>query len=343
MTKKKNQKANGKQQQPKPKNKVRNHGGVDPCTYKYTAAKMDPFNHHAFGACIPQGDGGRTFKFSTRLIASVQAITAGDALLFIISPSAASDVPSVQYHSNAAALTTTLNAITWGPNNLTATGSMFTNSDFGSGALEQRLVGCGVRLYNTTSRFAAAGDVTGHTVVNAGGILDGTKTATDYYPFINTRYRTAASAGNNPLELTYTIDQYTDETTWRNTSMAYDTVTSNYTGGTRVGSAFVGIQGVAGEKVSVRLELICHWEARGRSVTLAGTVNKPQPENAAKAFAATTAAARSAGPELTLGETILNEALRFGFGKIGLSAPSVKDLRTQFFDAKEAWADAMFF
>jgi len=276
----------------------------DPCLDAYGHALANGFSPQAKGACIPDGKGGATVKITTVLKAPVTAPADGSkGLLLLIRPTASNDRHDMQkfWESDS----TLINDISAAGEFLTSVGSPYATSDFGTGRLEQRLVSCDVRVTNTGPPLTTSGIAYTYGLMNP-TYINGADGPNVYKPQGATRYRTMKQMLDKPLEAKLSLDDFTNYSEWRATDKIYD-IDGSYAGTAQRSVGFIYLPHNPVDGVSAFVEMVCHWELRGRTVTPYGIGNpNPQPAVAEGAYGKLVGAIRAAGNAVPDARTLKN-------------------------------------
>lgn len=265
------------------------------CVRAYAHARIDPFGRLAQGACVPSGDGGRTFKFQTFVNwpFSFAGAGGGKGLLVTWRPSADNDISQLSYAEELSS--TTLDAAV-AIAHQTCKGSPFAAASFGTGNLEQRLVGAEIRAYPTSSSLKKQGMAIGYWTPT-GGYLAGTNSPDALAVELNGKK--AFLASDEFLKVTFDHDNTNEMTNWHPASYYFGGATSAYTGGLKAGPVVIWLPGNSDGDIMYNVQCIAHWEVRGRIATPMGHTEQPEPVAFQKAACYASDYLRSAGSSVS--------------------------------------------
>lgn len=285
----------------------------DPCLVKFAKARIAPFDPEAAGACVPSGEGGKTFKYATFAEVTLSlAVGTGNILVITTNPYASrNDNAALSWGwgiSPSAALSTIV------PTNTGSTllyGSPFDWQGFTAGSLEWRCVGSALQVRNLGAPLYAQGMATGYYNVNTKvTYASGTTKASDVFGVMNAKRMPMHELQDRPFEIVYDSDFYDDYADFSNSSSVLTASPTTISGSLYAGKGVVFIPADTLGNVNVHLKYICHCEARGRTVTPIGSTENPQPLETQTIFGRASGVLRSLGPYVpTMGQ--LSYAARF--------------------------------
>lgn len=275
------------------------------CIRKYVHASVNPFHPEAAGACIPMGDGGRTYKYSStaRVTINVSSVTDGIVLTWSPTPVNDSNELSWGYSNGVNSFDSTTVVAQFPPN-----GSLLTTASLGLGTFEHRLVGAEIRVVNTGPALYQKGRAIAY-YTPSGGSLHGSSSPATYTSRFNVRAMNMSDMKTrNPLRLIHYHDRTTELTQWY-TTQHVDGITGTYASGLTRGPGFMFIPADTQGNVGIFVETICHWEVRGSVVTRAGSTEDPQPTLFMKAAGYASDFLASAGTYLPAPEVMAGRVL----------------------------------
>jgi hypothetical protein len=260
------------------------------------AALMFPRSAAARGACIPDGNAGVSVA-QTAYSRSTLALAAPTGIIIGVNPSSVNDSSSLWWaYGNPGDTFDSLSPVT-----IPTRGPLFDTASLGSGSLEQRLVGAGLQITNLGAPLYAQGQIVAYQSFQD-ETFPGTATLGDYSSASSLKYYSMIESHKHPYEDVF--HGYNQDTglasPWQATQRAYGAGT--YTGGAPVTAWVIYVPPDAQGNVNIHLDLISHFEYRGRLATLAG---EPQPADQpwyTRIMGSFTSAIRGAG-SLALNET----------------------------------------
>jgi hypothetical protein len=186
---------------------------------------------------------------------------------------------------------------------------MFTSAEFAAGSLEQRMVSCGLRIKNTEAPLNTSGIIEGYNTPSGLGMA-GTQAAASYLDEFNTRRMTKHTNLNKWFEIQWDHDDELNAQTWQAGAAYLQKSTPD---------TVVHIEGNAANPASVVIEMISHWEVRGRTVAYAATPNESDPSSFSKVYSAVSDALRMAGNTAISSPHLRQAAMSYLMGNYGIS------------------------
>jgi hypothetical protein len=286
----------------------------------FILAQSDPFHEGARGACIPDGDGGMTFKFCTRNT-MLMSNDFGEGMTILVHPTAGSDSYSLTVNKNISA-GQTLDSLTGGDGSLSV-GSPFPASSFSLGNLEQRCVGWGLRVTNASAPLNTAGTMYGYSEMSH-AVIGGSATSTSIVGRSATVRETMHRCLSDPFTLLKGGSEWTELTNFHDSSFV-DGSNGVYAAGSRHAKGLVYIPQNA-SSTHVRIELVAHWEARGRTVTPFASLSEiAEPASAQAVWGAITQAVRGIQGSLPSNRILFDIGLQaYRYHRAGRQRPVVR-------------------
>lgn len=291
------------------------------CLRRYFLARTAPFDPRSQGACVPMGDGGRTFKQETDLdyFTNMTSGTGQGGLFIGVHPSVANNESTLSFATLNAGINTTLDAATEAAV-VYSRGALLATTSFGSGVVEQRMVGCGIEVYNLGPPLYAQG-MAGSYLSPSAASTAGTTTISSLLSEFNTRLQSMSTMLDEPLKDYYDLDETNNLCDWQ-TNSKMNGLTANYIGGLQKGCWWIWVPADSQGNVNVRIRVRAHWELRGRTVTPAGTVDEPDPSGFMLAAAKISGLLRSMAHMVPSRGDMLAFAVSLGgLSKLALHAP----------------------
>jgi len=278
----------------------------------YAKALADPFAAAAHGACIPDGKGGSTLKFSTR-VRVLHTVGSTTPTAIYVCPTAATDLPSIAVVSNGESIPPD----TAVPNTYNALGSAFSSADFGGGALEQRCVAWGVKVRNANAKLYQQGVSYGYGNMN----LYSSLSANTNPSFYENQYAARRVPNGEWLVLRGACDDFNEATQWH-TNAHLGGQSGSYAAGLPHSHAVIVVDNPATGNTMSDIELIAHWEVRGRKVTSLGEPNPtPSPAMSQIIYNAYSGLSRIAGDALStpaIQRAVLHAVMQAGNSRLRL-------------------------
>ena len=314
---------------------------VSLCVQKFILAKLDPFNPKAVGACVPQASSGSSFKFRTTARATIQ-IPDNRGLLLVIRPDVSSQHASMQFAQSTVSSGTTSDGcefrhmIVRAPGDVVANGSPFKDAAFNDGALQQRLVGWGLKVTPSGPPLHRQGTMYGYVPPQSIGEVDplggppiGDTFAdadlfSDYQSYPTTRW---ANVGKGEtLRLMDHTATTTQQERWH-TSHESKGVGGSYTGGMLKGIAVAYLPADSNDSGSYEVEMVAHWECKGRDILGLQTANEPDAGGYFSSFSKIVSIAEDLGRKLPPPATLVKGAMQAAQMYNTLNRPSQANAR----------------
>jgi hypothetical protein len=242
----------------KKKKKPKNKGGggqpqlrLDPCVLEYIWARIDPWDPRAFGACFPGSGAYPSLRLTTVFRGMLSSDAVGEELCIAVRPTCANDNPSVK--AGSAVSTTIASAATQAIN---ANGSMFTAASFTAATLEQRMIGCGIKMRQVNAPLAMQGIATGFSL-HSSDSLNTALTSATMAAFPNSR---VVPVRDKELKLVFGVDDV-DKQAFFNPDPEWQSH-----GATAFIMAAFFPAPDATTKAQVMVDYVAHWELRGTMV-----------------------------------------------------------------------------
>lgn len=204
---------------------------------------------------------------------------------------------------------------------ITAIGSPFVGASFGTGKLEQRLVGCGIRITNTEPALYTQGSITGYWTPS-GATLSADTVVDSLFTNYNARRMTKHNAleEGHPFSMCYDLDDELAAQEW------FPSPVLRAQGGLscviHIPASAIGVTANTG-----LLELVSHWEARGHTVASFAMPNPSEPTAFSKAYTAVANTLRTAAHTVYSSPELLHFVGTAMSSSMGIPAISALPLR----------------
>jgi hypothetical protein len=223
------------------------------------------------GACIPDGQGGRTLKFATVLKQAYVCSATNVGLTILIRPNASLDGHSVQFLErddtapfNLVGAATCVNGI--------AKGAPFLSTEYANGNLEQRLVSWGCKVRGIGAPLTANGIQYGYVTPSGSSIATNT---TPFHLSSQANTRRSLVSEHRELRVQHALETYDKQAPYYSSAnylqlgLDINTDTTPSVLQTFIGFIYIPPQGT-GIKTAIDLDYVAHWEVRGRLATAMG-------------------------------------------------------------------------
>lgn len=253
----------------------------DVCLAKFLAAQFAPFTAEASGACIPGPVAPPSMKYSNTVKTVLSFAQNAGTICILFVPTPANNQLGIKYGQNGAAPTTVQYALSSGLGLYMSNGSPFAGSAFGTGSLEQRFVGGGVRIRLASNPLTTSGYTVSYGTGTDSGVPLGVTSSDAGIYFTSQIVSNAKLMTGDGME-SYVVmdeadvyDQWFTTPNWRDTN---PTISSPL-------AIFIGVDGTS-TQLSVVIEAVSHWEVKGRTVAPSVTINHNDPQLFGKMTAA---------------------------------------------------------
>jgi hypothetical protein len=242
-----------------------------------------------------------------------------EGMVILTNPSASNDKASFSVHKNVGP-DDIINPLSGGDSGL-AVGSPFTDASFGLGQLEQRCVGWGIRVTNASAPLNTAGTMYGYSEMSH-GTIGGTATPSSMIGRSATVRETLHKCLDEPFVLLKGGSEWSELTNFHGSSFV-DGDSGIYAGGSRNAKALIYIPQNS-SSTHVHIELVAHWEARGRMVTPFASLSEiAEPASAQAVWGAVTQAVRAIQGSLPTNRVLFDIGMQaYRYHRAGRQRPS---------------------
>jgi hypothetical protein len=239
---------------------------------------------------------------------------------------ASNDVPSLM--QSVVGYNTTFDAATPGPPTF-AVGSPFNASQFSTGNLEQRCVSARIAITSVGPPLYVSGVAFGYSSATQGTTFSNSSTPGGFASAAAAKRVSRDKMQKNALQLDQTHEDFAQSTVFDARTTAGQFTPTTYLGGLMKGNTFVYIPGDSNGEASVEIDMVAHWEVRGRTVTYIGTPNpNPEPVRSEQYYSRAFQMMRAATEYLPNEQTVLNAIGRAGMAYATATLTNQRRLRS---------------